>query len=215
MSGRNGLRPTNLIINSLHSYRRIPAYSVGLALIRYMSTTEEKKKLRQLILHERDQLDMNVKYLLDEHLIEKLKAAIAAKKVHVLHTYLPMGSEINLFPLIQFLLDSGITVVAPQSLPKRNLRNLVLRSLNDLEPGIYGTSHPKNSEEYFGTYDMILVPGLAFDNKGYRLGYGAGYYDKFLADHTIAWKVGACYPFQVIEKIPREAHDIQLDEIIF
>ncbi|MFT4755084.1 MAG: 5-formyltetrahydrofolate cyclo-ligase, partial [Salibacteraceae bacterium] len=65
-----------------------------------------------------------------------------------------------------------------------------------------------------GHYDLIIVPGLAFDNQNFRVGYGGGYYDGFLANQNEALKVGVFYGFQEVESVPTESHDLVLDSII-
>jgi 5,10-methenyltetrahydrofolate synthetase len=62
--------------------------------------------------------------------------------------------------------------------------------------------------------DFVVVPGLAFDRNRYRLGYGGGYYDNFLMTQPKAQKVGIFYPFQEVVQVPKEAHDVQLDEMV-
>jgi 5-formyltetrahydrofolate cyclo-ligase len=128
--------------------------------------------------------------------------------------YLPMGSEINIKPFIQHLLNQNIKVVSPKTLKNRELQHLELSSLEELENGIFGTMHPTNSTEYKGNYDLVIVPGLAFDSGNYRLGYGGGYYDKFLEQHPAAFKIGICYPFQKMASVPKEAHDVCLDKVL-
>jgi 5-formyltetrahydrofolate cyclo-ligase len=125
-----------------------------------------------------------------------------------------MGSEININPLLTWLLQEQITVVTPKTLRNRELQHLELNSLEELESGIFGTSHPANSVEYTGNYDLIIVPGLAFDANKYRLGYGGGYYDTFLAENPVAFTVGIGYPFQQLKEIPKEAHDACLDLVV-
>ena len=112
------------------------------------------------------------------------------------------------------MLTKNIKVITPKTLPKRQLENLELHALNELEKGVFGTSHPANSEIYSGNYDLIIVPGLAFDNQNYRLGYGGGYYDTFLEQHPNAFKVGIFYPFQKVSTVPKEKHDVCLDTIL-
>jgi 5-formyltetrahydrofolate cyclo-ligase len=99
-------------------------------------------------------------------------------------------------------------------LPARTLENRILTSLQDLETGIKGTQHPALPNIYNGNYDLIIVPGLAFDAQRYRLGYGGGYYDNFLVAQPKAFKVGIFYPFQQVAAVPKEAHDVCLDSII-
>ena len=62
--------------------------------------------------------------------------------------------------------------------------------------------------------DLILVAGIAFDRDGYRLGYGLGYYDKFLAKLPKALKIGLCFDLQIVEKVPRESYDVPVDMIV-
>ena len=61
--------------------------------------------------------------------------------------------------------------------------------------------------------DLVVVPGLAFDLHLHRLGYGKGYYDRFLKS-TSSYKIGICFDFQIVEKIPNESHDQKMDEVI-
>lgn len=149
----------------------------------------------------------------DKIICNRLAETIENVKAKVVHAYIPMGNEINIAPLIQQLLDKKITVVIPKTLKNRQLQNLILNSLNDLETGIAKTQHPANSIEYQGNCDVIIVPGLAFDKQNYRLGYGGGYYDGFLATQLNALKIGIFYPFQEVEKVPTEPHDEQLSAI--
>lgn len=175
----------------------------------------EKKELRQEMLAKRDALDATAKAQHDKRICASLAQLVEGRKMKVVHCYLPMGSEINIFPLIEQLLQKGITVVTPKALKKRQLQNLILNSLSELEDGIYGTQHPANSTEYTGQFDLFIIPGLAFDKSRYRLGYGSGYYDSFLHTQPHAYKLGICYPFQVIDTVPTEAHDVQLDDILY
>lgn len=176
---------------------------------------EQKKTLRKVMFEKRNQIDYNSKKLYDEWICNELEQLIISRKCKVVHAYIPMLTEIDITNLISKLLALKITVVCPKTLPKRKLENRKLHSLNELEIGIMGTKHPANSVEYTGEFDFIIVPGLAFDSKNYRLGYGGGYYDNFLANHKNAYQVGIFYPFQQVEKVPTEPHDIRLNDILF
>ncbi len=79
--------------------------------------------------------------------------------------------------------------------------------------GDFDILEPKN-HPYEGGYDLIVVPGMAFDKKGNRLGRGKGYYDRFLSQHHSTRKIGICFDFQLLEKIPTEPNDVPMDEII-
>jgi len=179
-----------------------------------MTITEEKKQFRQRMLQQRAKLEPSAKEAHDQFICGQLEQLILEKGCGVVHAYIPMGQEIDIAPLLNRLLDQGITVVCPKALPHRILENRVLTSLNDLESGVMGTQHPAAPEPYAGTYDLIIVPGLAFDARNYRLGYGGGYYDSFVVQHPEALKVGICYPFQQVAAVPTEPHDLVLDSLL-
>lgn len=174
----------------------------------------EKHILRERMKEQRKMLSSEQKQIFDKMICEKLHDLIIEKGAKVVHSFIPMSDEINILPIIKNLLHNEVKVVCPKAMKNRVMQNLVLRSIDNLENGVYGTQHPANSNEYTGDYDIILVPGLAFDNQMNRLGYGAGYYDKFLNRQSNAIKIGVCYPFQLLDRIPVEQHDVVLDEIV-
>lgn len=179
-----------------------------------MNILDVKKELRKEMLIKRAKLDIDFKQTYDMWICKQLVQLIEKNNYKTIHAYLPMGKEINITPLLEQLLQKSIIVVTPKTLPKRKLENRILTSLDEIEAGVFGTTHPANPEEYTGEFDLIIVPGLAFDDKNYRLGYGGGYYDNFLINHPEAYKIGIFYPQQKVEKVPTEAHDIFLDEIL-
>ena len=176
---------------------------------------EEKKAIRSKMLEKRNAMPRQERNAHSEKICNQLWEIILKNKVQVIHSYLTMGSEINVLPLLQKALDNSLTVVVPKTLKKRQMQNLILHDLKNMEPGIFGTYHPKDTEEYSGEYDLIIVAGLAFDQRGYRVGYGGGYYDTFLAGQANAQKVGVFYPFQLMDQVPVEPHDIKLDKVLF
>ena len=62
--------------------------------------------------------------------------------------------------------------------------------------------------------DTAIIPGIAFDRKGHRLGRGKGYYDRFLADTPYIYKIGVCFDFQKVDHVPHSAHDVRMDEVL-
>jgi 5-formyltetrahydrofolate cyclo-ligase len=176
---------------------------------------EEKVRIRTEMLAKRDALTGAEKAVMDENICNKLKTIIDARRPKVVHSYLPMGTEVDVRPAILYLLEKDITVIMPKVYPKRRMEHLVLKGLDVLEDGIYGTQHPADNIIHNGEIDMFILPGLAFSKDNYRLGYGGGYYDVFLATQPDAYKLAVCYPFQVFDAIPVETHDVQLDDIIY
>lgn len=85
----------------------------------------------------------------------------------------------------------------------------------DLTVGAYGIEEPTGALfTDYSTIDLIVVPGVAFDRDGNRLGRGKGYYDRLLPRIPSAYKIGICFPFQVVDEVPAEPFDIRMDEII-
>jgi 5-formyltetrahydrofolate cyclo-ligase len=83
-----------------------------------------------------------------------------------------------------------------------------------LAPGVFGTSNPRDLQPAaLGDWDVVIVPLLAFDRRGHRLGYGKGYYDRLLAASHAA-SIGVGFAAQEIDALPAEAHDVALDYVI-
>lgn len=173
-----------------------------------------KADIRKTMLNKRDALSVEVKRQKDIIICERLEKLIEDNDYNVIHSYIPMGSEIDLTELLKRLIAKNKTIVCPKSLPKKEMKNLILQSLNELENGRFGTKHPAGGLEYKGDIDVFIVPGLAFDKRGFRIGYGSGYYDKFFSSNKKGYKVGISYNFQVIKAVPNEIHDISMDLIV-
>lgn len=83
----------------------------------------------------------------------------------------------------------------------------------DFTIGDFNILEPQN-EEYHGSYDLIIVPGVAFDKNGNRIGRGKGYYDRFLCKHLDVERIGICFDFQFVEEVPTEDNDIKMHEVL-
>ena len=143
-----------------------------------------------------------------------LPSYVAARAIHC---YLPMRSEVDTRPLIADALARGKRVVVPVVVPKASeLSHAWLESLSAdaLAPGVFGTYTPRDARPAApGDWDLTVVPLLAFDRRGYRLGYGKGFYDRLLAASP-ATAIGVGFAAQEIDALPDEEHDIALDWIV-
>ena len=83
----------------------------------------------------------------------------------------------------------------------------------DFAVGDFNILEPQN-EPYKGGFDLIIVPGVAFDRQGNRIGRGKGYYDRFLCQYLDVKRIGICFDFQLVEEVPIEPLDIKMDEVI-
>lgn len=180
-----------------------------------MHEQETKAELRKTMLAQRASIPTAEKMKLDAALREKIESIIKERKAQVIHTFLPFGEEPDIYPLIQRLLDMKLKVVCPKAMPKREMISLELNSLSEIEEGRFGTKHPAHSKEYYGPIDLFIVPGLAFDKIGHRLGFGAGYYDTYFTKHPSGYRLGVCYPFQAVDSFLVEEHDIPMDVVVY
>ncbi len=132
------------------------------------------------------------------------------KDKKVIAVYYPFNQEPNIQNIWEYA--CGVVTLLPRVLPDKKMVFCPFSKDTKLIPNQYGIleSHEK---PYEGDIDMIFVPGLAFDKAGTRLGYGGGYYDRFLQDKDI-YKVGVCYEEEFIQSLPKENHDVSMNAIL-
>jgi 5-formyltetrahydrofolate cyclo-ligase len=148
-----------------------------------------------------------------ERLAEAMLAQHAPPKGAIIAGYWPMGDEMDPRPLMLALASRGHALALPVTPPHG--QPLAFRAWAPgaaLSPGPMGTSEPVAGEEL--RPDVLLVPLLAFDRAGRRLGYGGGYYDRTLAALPGAKAIGIAYAGQEAASIPHEAHDRTLDMVL-
>jgi 5-formyltetrahydrofolate cyclo-ligase len=125
------------------------------------------------------------------------------------------GGEIPTDPLLELLLASGKTLMLPYvDTQDGAMRAAVIHSLDDLVPGFRGIRQPA-SRVPAAAAEVAVVPGVAFDERGTRLGYGGGFYDRYLEEIVPGVPVvGLCFDAQVMEDVPLEPHDRVVDVIV-
>lgn len=181
---------------------------------------EAKRALRALITERRDAIPAAERRRQSEALHARIRARAEWQKAGVVMLYLGIKSEFDPQALVEEALTEGKTVLLPRILKlARRLEIRSVRSLShDLVPGAWGLQEPDPKtcpEAALASIDLILVPGLAFDRHGHRLGYGAGYYDRLLSDpHLQACKIAALFLEQFVDSIPVEAHDQAVDVLL-
>lgn len=135
-----------------------------------------------------------------------------------LMVFLSFGSEVLTDDLIRWCWGEGKRIVVPFCrLESRELTACRIDGFDELEPGHYGIRAPKEGllrPVEGGEIEVILVPAVAFDRRGYRVGYGGGYYDRFLPAAPQAAKIGVAFSSQIIEEIPVDVHDLPVDVIV-
>jgi len=132
------------------------------------------------------------------------------------HLYASLPGEAETQWLWDELLHREITVLFSRTIPKdHRLEPCQISNAGDLVPGPMKILQPRPGlPAWGGAIGIIIVPGLAFGLRGERLGFGAGYYDRFLAQYPQARRIGLCLDDQIRQDIPMEAHDEPLDALL-
>jgi 5-formyltetrahydrofolate cyclo-ligase len=175
---------------------------------------EKKRNIREEMKSLRKDLNPDLRKKLNASL-EKLAIELIEKRApKIIHIYISLKDEFQTRSIIEYCWRKDISVIVPETLGAGELRHWEYRKGDELLVGKFDCQWPYESLQYQGNYDMIFCPGLAFNELGVRLGYGGGYYDRFLASHPNAEKIAFAYPFQIIDLLPSEKHDCQLDNIL-
>ncbi len=127
--------------------------------------------------------------------------------------FYPIRSEVDLLNTYSDLLDNGYNLYFPISLEK-DLEFIKVDSMKDFRSGKYNIPEPIGNDKYNGEKALVICPGLAFDKKGNRYGYGGGYYDRFLRNNNHCTPVGVAYSFQLVDKLEAREWDYPLEMLI-
>lgn len=171
-----------------------------------------KKEIRQEMIGKRNALKLQEYQNRSQQVCEKIIKNRLYQEAEVVYAYMDIKQEVSLKKLISDAVNNQKII----GLPRVEGKEIVfyqVTSLSDLEEGSFHVLEPKTTCIPAPEPNLILVPGVAFTIEGKRLGYGGGFYDRFLSKHSCA-TIGVGYEFQVLEELPVEEHDMKLDEII-
>lgn len=173
----------------------------------FSSVTEAKKRLRRVMKQKRGETEN--RDLKESLAIDRFFASPYAEKGSFF-VYLSFSSELPTDKLIERLLSENKRVYCPVI----NGKEMVAVAYGeDFSVSDFGTREPVG-EAYHGPIDVVIAPLLAADKNGGRLGYGGGYYDRFLKSHPESVVLGWCYDFQVVQNVPQEEGDVPLSAIV-
>ena len=147
-------------------------------------------------------------------LAEKLFATKAYRDCLSLYAYLSFNQEVRTNPIIERAWSDGKRVAVPKVIGDE-MAFIWLDSYDQLGPGYYGITEPiEDGPVADDTAALVLMPGLAFDLEGHRVGYGGGFYDRYLAAQPHHPTVALCYDFQLYEHLDVDDHDVSVDTVI-
>ncbi|MCD8508756.1 MAG: 5-formyltetrahydrofolate cyclo-ligase [Bacillus sp. (in: Bacteria)] len=176
-----------------------------------------KEKWRKIIVGRLKTLDGNEKLEMTKRIHNRLYEQPEWKNAKVIGTTISTQNEIDTSAIIEKAWAEGKQIVVPKCIPKKKqLIFYQISSYDELEVSYFNLREPIPhlvKEILPSEIDLLLVPGVVFEPIGYRIGHGGGYYDRFLHDRNVM-TVSLCFNMQVVEGIPKEAHDIPVKKII-
>lgn len=136
----------------------------------------------------------------------------AAKTIY---GYLPFNQEVNTLPLLEAALAMGKQVALPKCYGSE-MRFIHISDLSRVQASAFGAPEPAADAPIARDQQaLVIVPGLAFDRQGHRIGYGGGYYDRFLAAEPDHPTIALCYDFQLLDSLDPEPHDIPVHAVFY
>ena len=172
-----------------------------------------KSELRKQVLQEMKAIPREQKQAMDQALTERFLKHPFYQEANTIATYLSFPHEFQTQELIEQALKDGKKVLIPKTYPKGRM-DFVVYDLQQLVKTSFGLLEPQGNLEVVAAsqIDLIHVPGLAFTMEGYRIGYGGGYYDRYL-EHFSGHTLSTVYPCQIRDFSP-ENHDIPVQEVL-
>ena len=189
-------------------------------MVSVISCLKDKQELRRKISKARDQLSKNERALKSRSIKMNILSQTEYINSQVIFCYFSFKSEVETFEIIKEGLNDNKKVCVPiiDRLSLKMFASELTDIDNTLQQGYYGILEPKEKhikECPIEEIDLVFLPGLAFDCKGYRLGYGKGFYDKFLQNKpSKLFLIGLAYELQVVKFLPAGSEDIPVNKII-
>ncbi len=180
---------------------------------RDLSLEMTKEDARRLLRERRDGLAQNEIRRLSREACGHLRELSWYREAGSVFFYHPLGSEMDLLPLAREALAAGKCVAFPR-VDGMDMEFYRVRGLGEFKEGRFHVMEPTGNEAVPAENAIVLVPGIGFDESGGRIGYGKGYYDRYLAKYPKCCKIGATYRSQVECRLPRDAHDVVMDALL-
>ena len=178
---------------------------------------ENKASLREKLKKLRDQVDPGLAETASQGVWTIFSRLPEFHKSKGIGAFASTPGEINTYPILEGILAAGKKLYLPRVAPDRtHFDYYLVPDFKNLSSGAFGILEPSGGHPAaWDDIDIALVPGLAFDLRGHRLGFGKGYYDRVLPHlKKTAMTVGLGYSFQIVEQIPDESHDFLLKSIL-
>ena len=178
----------------------------------------KKANIRATYLEKRRNLNEEQKNELDSLVCKRILDSSTFKSGDIILSYMPKKEEINIVPVLKEAMKQGKRIAFPLCNPENHTMSFhFVDDLKQLKPGHYGLYEPsKDLEEYdinSTEKTICIIPGIVYDKKGYRIGYGGGYYDRYLQSFK-GMKLGITYYDCIVNLVPRSRFDFSVDVLI-
>ena len=178
----------------------------------------DKREIRKRILKIRNQMSPEEIEAKSRQIIGRLIELDDIRRGSTLMVFLSFGSEVQTDGLISWGWEMGKRIIVPLSRPEdREMTPCIINDFADLEIGHYGIREPRAERMVvvpLDEIDAILIPAVAFDRSGRRVGYGGGYYDRFLLKVPRAARIAAVFACQIVPEVKADPHDIPIQRIV-
>lgn len=187
-----------------------------------MTIFHDKKILRKEILEKRNNIELIKKEEIDNKILNKFYESKYYKEAEKIFIYISYDSEINTREIIYKALKDNKKIYVPRTEFKtRHMDAVEIKSLDNLVESRYGILEPSKEAPHIepNKLDLIVVPGVGFDRSGGRMGYGAGFYDRYFKkineeNLNKIIKLALAYELQMLDKVPMDEQDVPVDYII-
>ena len=175
----------------------------------------DKKTLRKKIREQKRAMTPEMINSASEKLVQMFLKTELYRNARTLYGYLPYNQEVRTVPILAQALADGKRVAVPKVYGDE-MKFIYLTDLTQVAEGYAGIPEPVvDSPVGDDPTALVLMPGMAFDREGHRIGYGGGFYDKFLAEEPNHPTIALCYDFQIVEDLPTEEFDIPVDCVLW
>ena len=175
----------------------------------------DKKALRKEIRDQKRAMTEDMIVAKSEKLGELFAASELYKNAKSIYGYLPYNQEVRTVAMLERAIRDGKRVAVPKCYGDE-MRFIWMEDLSKVEKGYAGIPEPvEDGPVADDPTALVLMPGLAFDPLGHRIGYGGGFYDRFLAEETAHPTLALCYDFQMLEHLETEEFDIPVDAVLW
>ena len=158
--------------------------------------------------------DVNAWRNMNRALLAQVLMSCPPRKDQCAFVFLSLADEVDTAPLVDAYLEAGGQVLVPVIEDRDPMQACPFPGWDGLSEGVLGIRRPRLATVWSKPVDIALVPGLAFTRAGDRLGYGGGYYDRWLASHPETLRVGVCFDFQCTDFLPVQPHDVGMDLLV-